>query len=260
MHQPLFRVRAFADLASVTVRTLHHYDRLGLLRPKRTRSGYRLYGLRDLERLEQIVALKFLGLSLSDIEAVLNRDGRPLPEVLRAQRRALEERRHHIDRAIAAIADAEQGADGGQPLDPALVRRIITIMDMQNTRDAMRKYHSDEGWAELERHRREMTPEQQRAAEDGTRRWLALFKDVQAALDEDPAGAPAQALLDRSDALIFEFTRGHREIEQGVARAWNDRANWPRDMQRLSEPFSDPRVWRFLQRARECRAPRREGQ
>src|SRR5579871_3486402 len=105
-HQ-VFRVRAFADLAGVTVRALHHYDRLGLLRPKRTRAGYRLYGLRDLERVEQIVALKLVGLPLTQIKRVLDRDARALPEVLRAQRCALEDKRRRLDRAIGAIADAE---------------------------------------------------------------------------------------------------------------------------------------------------------
>lgn len=60
----MFQAREFAELAGVTVRTLHHYDRLGLLKPKqRTESGYRLYEAQDLERLEQIVALKYPGLS-----------------------------------------------------------------------------------------------------------------------------------------------------------------------------------------------------
>jgi DNA-binding transcriptional MerR regulator len=54
----LYRAKEFADLAGVTVRALHHYDRLGLLRPKqRSQAGYRLYGLRDFARLEQIVVL-----------------------------------------------------------------------------------------------------------------------------------------------------------------------------------------------------------
>ena len=254
MHQQVFRIQAFADLAGVTVRALHHYDRLGLLRPKRTRSGYRMYGTRDLERLEQIVALKFLGLPLKAIKAALNRDGRPLPEVLRAQRRALEASRDRLDRAIAAIAEAEQSLTAGQPLDPAIVKRIITTIDMQDNRDAMRKYHSDEGWAELERRRRSMTPEQQRAAGDGSRRWAALFTDVAAALDEDPAGPNAQALVDRWDALVFEFTRGNAHIAQGVSRAWADRANWPAGMKQVSEPFSDSRIWTFIRKARAAKA------
>src|SRR5215217_1082869 len=59
-----YGTQEFAKLAGVTVRALHHYDRLGLLRPRRTRKGYRIYCDRDLERLEQVVALKFVGLPL----------------------------------------------------------------------------------------------------------------------------------------------------------------------------------------------------
>ena len=81
----VYRVRAFAELAGVTVRALHHYDQLKLLRPARTASGYRMYAPRDLERLEQIVALRFLGLPLKQIKAVLDRDPRSLADALRAE-------------------------------------------------------------------------------------------------------------------------------------------------------------------------------
>jgi hypothetical protein len=63
-----YKVHEFAELAGVTVKALHHYDRLGLLTPRRTEAGYRVYTERDLERLEQIVALKFLGLPLRQIK------------------------------------------------------------------------------------------------------------------------------------------------------------------------------------------------
>ncbi len=57
--RPLYRASAFAERAGVTVRTLHHYDRLGLLKPSSyTASGYRLYGERDFARLQQITTLK----------------------------------------------------------------------------------------------------------------------------------------------------------------------------------------------------------
>jgi DNA-binding transcriptional MerR regulator len=57
-----YQAREFANIAGVTVRTLHHYDRLGLLTPRRTLAGYRVYAARDLEVLEQIVVLKFIGI------------------------------------------------------------------------------------------------------------------------------------------------------------------------------------------------------
>jgi DNA-binding transcriptional MerR regulator len=247
--QVTYRVQAFANLAGVTVRTLHHYDRLALLRPKRTGSGYRVYAMTDLERLERIVALKFLGLPLRQIKRVLDRDGRSLPEVLRAQRRALEEKRRRLDQAIGAIADAEKTIEPGKPADAAVIKRIIEVIEMQDNTEAMKKYHTDEAWAELTRRREQMTPEQHAAAEDGTRRWQALFKDVEAALAEDPASPTAQALVDRWHGLVNEFTQGNKQIEAGIGRAWNDRGNWTSSMKKISEPFGDQRIWDFIRRA-----------
>jgi DNA-binding transcriptional MerR regulator len=87
----VYRVQDFAKLAGVTVRALHHYDRLGLLRPNRTEAGYRLYYLRDLERLEQIVALKFLGIPLKQIRRMFQRGTSEMSDSLEKQRRVLEE-------------------------------------------------------------------------------------------------------------------------------------------------------------------------
>ena len=68
----LYQAHQFAELAGVTVRALHHYDRLGLLKPQhRSAGGYRLYADSDLARQEQIAVLKFLGLSLSQIRDLL---------------------------------------------------------------------------------------------------------------------------------------------------------------------------------------------
>ena len=85
-------VQEFAALTGVTVRALHHYDRLGLLQPRRTNSGYRLYGRRELQRLEQIVALKFIGIPLQQIKAILDRNAPGLPDALRMQRIMLEDK------------------------------------------------------------------------------------------------------------------------------------------------------------------------
>src|ERR1039458_7274736 len=95
--EPMYRSRQFAELAGVTVRTLHHYDRLGLLKPRRTAAGYRVYQARDLERLEQIIALKFLGLPLRRIGTLLDRELVALPDALRMQRSVLEEKRRLLE-------------------------------------------------------------------------------------------------------------------------------------------------------------------
>ncbi len=72
----VYRVKEFAQLAGVTSKALRHYERLGLLKPGRSGAGYRLYSDQHLARLEQILALRFLGLPLREIEAALERTPR----------------------------------------------------------------------------------------------------------------------------------------------------------------------------------------
>src|SRR5215510_8414770 len=120
-----YKIHEFAELGGVTVKALRHYDRLGLLKPKRTASGYRMYAERDLERLEQIIALKFLGVSLKQIKIVLDRPVLELSDTLRLQRRALEDKQELLSRAIRAIRLAEKAIEPGQPADPAILKRLI---------------------------------------------------------------------------------------------------------------------------------------
>ena len=98
-----YRIGEFAELAGVTVRALHHYDRIGLLKPHRGKSGNRLYRLEDLERLEQIAALKFLGIPLQEIKFLLKHGSPTLIDSLHVQLQALAEKKRLIDRAIVAI-------------------------------------------------------------------------------------------------------------------------------------------------------------
>src|SRR5690349_16477380 len=125
------RIHEFAALTGVTVRALHHYDRLGLLRPRRTTSGYRLYGRQELERLEQIVALKFIGIPLQQIKSILDRGPSRLADALRVQRTVLEKKRHLLDRAIQGIDEAEQSFAAGEEPSVAILRKIIEVIEMQ---------------------------------------------------------------------------------------------------------------------------------
>jgi len=106
-----YRARQFAELAGVTVRALHHYDRLGLLKAQRSTGGYRLYQESDLHRLEQIVALKFIGIPLRRITGLLKADAVKLSQALRAQRRVLEEKKRLLETTIDAIHKAEDASN-----------------------------------------------------------------------------------------------------------------------------------------------------
>src|SRR5271166_4668974 len=102
----MYQAQQFANLAGVTVRSLHYYDRLGLLKPaRRSARGYRLYTDRDLARLEQIVVLKYLGLPLKQIRSLLRKES-DLSDVLWRQQATLATRRRQLDQTIQAIQAA----------------------------------------------------------------------------------------------------------------------------------------------------------
>jgi DNA-binding transcriptional MerR regulator len=223
-----YRIGAFAKLAGVTVRALHHYDRIGLLQPQRGGAGTRLYRLEDLERLEQITALKFLGIPLQEIKLLLKRGPVTLVNSLQVQREALAEKRRLIDRAVVAIEAAEKAIQSGQTTDAAILRRIIEVIDMQPQENFMRKYYTAQAWLDKER------LESQRPAQESKKNMLAmrqLFVEIEADMDLDPASDRAQALTRRWFQLS-EFAHGGSEaVRAGNIEAWNDRPNWPPEQQ-----------------------------
>jgi len=223
-----YRIGEFAKLAGVTVRALHHYDRIGLLKPQRGSSRGRLYRLEDLERLEQIAALKFLGIPLQEIKLLLKHGPLTLVDSLHVQREALAEKRRLIDRAVVAIEAAEKVIRSGQTTDASILRKIIEVIDMQPQENSMRRYYTDQAWLDKERLARE-TPLEVR--QKNIKALRQLFAEIEAAIDLDPASESAQALTKRWLQLA-EFAHGGNEaVRAGNIEAWKDHQNWPRDNQ-----------------------------
>lgn len=123
-----YRVREFARIAGVTVRALHHYDRLGLLTPARSQSGSRVYTDSDLQVLVQIVALKSVGVPLKKIGVLRTHGPSALIETLGTQRRALERKQPAVDRVIFAVRNIEAVLNRGEEPDPAVLRPLIDAL------------------------------------------------------------------------------------------------------------------------------------
>jgi len=115
MHvDPAYTVSDVARRAHVTVRTLHHYDSIGLLRPSgRTDGGYRLYDDRDVERLAAIVALRAAGMSLADIPVALDAEGAERAALLDEQVRRLDAQIDLLQRQRQALMAAREASTMG---------------------------------------------------------------------------------------------------------------------------------------------------
>jgi DNA-binding transcriptional MerR regulator len=240
MSERLYKAKEFAERAGVTVRALHLYDRMGLLPPaQRTQSGYRLYGHAELERLEQIVALRFIGFSLQEINELLDAQALPLDVALRMQREIIRRRRGELDRALDAIERAQEAieaakSNGAEPVWEAL-RTVIEVMKMENGDWSWTKnYYTPEAQAKIDARAATIPKEQ---LEAGQRAWTQLIAEVEAAAKtEAPESERAQQLAARWKALVGEFTGGDPQIRDGLNKLWTDRTHWPANLKR---PWSD---------------------
>jgi MerR family transcriptional regulator, thiopeptide resistance regulator len=235
----LYRMHEFAERAGVTVKALRHYDRLGVLQPRRSGSGYRLYSESDLERLERITALKFLGVPLKQIKAVLDRSGMTLPEALHLQRAVLEDKRQMLGRAIGAIQDAEEALASDRAAEAAAWKRITEVIAMQNNVEAMKIYYSEEAWLKRTRYY-EQWPSTDLAN---------LFREISASLGANSAGEKAQALKLRWRQLLNDTVTGDPEVQVGALAAWNDREHWPAAMREKVRELRMEEAIEFLAQA-----------
>jgi DNA-binding transcriptional MerR regulator len=237
------QIQEFAQRTGVTVRTLHHYDRLGLLRPGgRTASGYRLYGERELIRLQQIATLKFIGCSLKEIKAVLSGPSSDLGETLKLQREALERKRRTLDRALKAVDRAQKLFAQSGRADWNALQHIIEVIQMEQDKSWMLPYFTPEQQATLKARKSEIR--------EGDEGWAKLIPEIEAAAKNslDPASDEARSLIERHQELVNRLTGGDPGIEAAFERMYADKANWPKD---FKSPFSEE-ARSFIEKAKQA--------
>ena len=103
-------VKEISDLTGISVRTLHYYDEIGLLKPtEKSDVGYRLYDDKALETLQQILFFREFDISLKEIKAVLDNPALDRNQILQVQRKMLVTKKERMERLIASIDDILKG-------------------------------------------------------------------------------------------------------------------------------------------------------
>lgn len=106
----MIKIGTLAQAMNVSVRTLHHYDEIGLLKPKiEEKTQHRFYDEEDVERLRRILLYKYVGFSLTDIDDILKRDFDDQKKILKNQRSYLIQQRNEMSDMIAYIDTLEYG-------------------------------------------------------------------------------------------------------------------------------------------------------
>jgi DNA-binding transcriptional MerR regulator len=232
------KVGELARRTGLTIRALHHYDEIGLLRPSlHTEAGHRLYTAGDVARLQQVLSLRQLGFSLEEVGRCLSRpDFSPL-EVIRlhvARLREQIELQRGLCERLEALAEYFRPA-GEVSADEFL--RTIEVMNM------IENYYTPEQLESLRKRREEAGEARMK---QGQADWAELFADFRAEMEKgtDPAGPKVQALVKRQQALVDEFTGGDPGIAQSLKRLWTEQGD------KLAAQYGyEPKVLEYLGKA-----------
>lgn len=214
-----YTVGRVAQIAGVTVRTLHHYDEIGLLAPgARTSAGYRRYDDVDLERLQQILLYRELGFTLEEIAAILDDPDTEAREHLRRQHRLLRERIARLQEMVSAVELVLEAHKVGVNLTPEEKFEVFGDFDPDaHAEEAEQRWGGTDAYKESARKTAKYTKEDwqriQQESDDLMARWVA-------ALDGGVA-AESQAAMDLAEEHRQQITKHFYEctleIHTGLA-------------------------------------------
>jgi len=228
------RVGALARRTGLTVRTLHHWDQVGLLSPsRRTAAGHRLYGSSDIRRLQRVLSLRTLGLTLDEIGALLRKRAPSLEAVLETQRDRVREQmgmlqdlEARLNRILGILAE------GGAVTE----EELLTTMEKMTM---IEKHFSPEQLETLKKRQEALGPEAIQAVEE---EWPRLIASVREKMEKgaDPASEEVQALAKRWKSLVQAFSGGDSQIESSLGRMYREEPDT------ASSQGLDPAIFQYI--------------
>ncbi|GAA0757888.1 MerR family transcriptional regulator [Ideonella azotifigens] len=203
----LLKVGELARRAGLTVRTLHHYDSIGLLRPSaRAENDYRLYNQDDVARLHAIQALQGLGLTLEEVGRLLAEDGARMPQIIERQLLALQQQIRQAQALQQRLELMQQRFHEGQgpELDELLITlQMMTVCDAHFSPSETRRIFAR--WPSV--------------ATD----WWQLIAEIQEVMDRgvDPLDPQVQPLAQRWMTLMRDWMQGDFDMMERWGRAYH---------------------------------------
>jgi DNA-binding transcriptional MerR regulator len=241
-------VGALARLSGVTVRTLHHYDETGLLRPSdRTDAGYRLYDGDDVARLQRILFYRELGFSLEDVAELLDDPATDPVDHLARQHELLGRRIARLEEMRAAVALNLEARQMGIDLTPDEMLEVFgeeyTAKHAAYQAEAEERWGDTDAWAQSHRRTSRYTAQdwkqamaEQQAATEGLAAALRAGVPADGEQAMDAAEAHRQQITRWFYDCSYEihrglgdmyvqdprFTRTYEDVEEGLARYVRD--------------------------------------
>jgi DNA-binding transcriptional MerR regulator len=202
----VYSVGQVAGFAGVTVRTLHHYDEIGLLVPsERTYAGHRRYTGADLDRLQQILFYRELGFPLEEVAVLLDDPDADPRAHLRRQHELLTARIEKLQKMAAAVEHAMEARKMGIDLTPEERFEVFGDKDPeQYAEEAEQRWGDTEAWAESQRRAARYTKEDWKRIKAEVDDWQERYAALVAA-GEQPDGEAAMDLAEEHRQHISRY-------------------------------------------------------
>ncbi len=213
------KVGELARRTGLTIRALHHYDEIGLLRlSQHSEAGYRLYSAGDVARLQQVLSLRQLGFSLEEVRDCLDRPGFSPLESIRLHIGRLRERielQRELCEKLEGIAAHFRAAE---EVSADEFLKVIERMTM------IESYYTPEQMEAIKTRGEQMGEEAIRQSQVD---WAELIAQVRAEKEKgtDPTDPKVQALARRWIYLVNGFTGGDPGITQSLKRLWKEQGD-----------------------------------
>lgn len=217
-----YSVGQVAGFAGVTVRTLHHYDDIGLLAPGgRSHAGHRRYSDADLDRLQQILFYRELGFPLEEVAALLDDPAADPRAHLRRQHDLLTARIGKLQQMAAAVEHAMEAREMGINLTPEERFEVFGDKDPEQYADeAERRWGGTEAYAESQRRVARYTKDDWRRIQDESKAWGERYSALMAT-GEPPTGEPAMDLAEEHRRHISTWYYAcPYDMHQGLAEMY----------------------------------------
>lgn len=207
-------VKEVSRISGVSIRTLHHYDAIGLLKPSRiTEAGYRLYDEAALGRLKLILLFRELQFPLKEIKQILDNPQLDAAQILPRQIRLLELKRDHLDKLILHARQIQR--TGVIDMDFESFDR--TELD-NYAAQAREKWGHTEAYREYEQKTQGQSPAQMQANGDGL---MTIFAEIGAIRHTSPESAEAQTLVRKlQDFITAHYYTCTPQILRGLGQMY----------------------------------------
>jgi MerR family transcriptional regulator, multidrug-efflux activator len=202
-----YKVREVADMVGISVRTLHHYDQIGLLVPDEVSpAGYRLYSEANLERLQQILFFKEIGFSLQAIKNILDHPNFDRKQALLVHKEVLLKKKERLEEMIRTVEKTIESIEGGMKMEK---KDMFKGFDMTEIEEHQKKYAKEA----RERYGKETVERVEQRTSKYTKedwaaimsKWEGIYQKIIARMEYGPEDTQVQEAVGELRQLFTDY-------------------------------------------------------